>query len=165
MLFISKCQKVLLAQSHPTFCDPMDCVAHQASLSMGFSRQEYWSGLPFPTSGDRLKPGIKPMSCASPALAGGFFTTSAIWEYLEILASGTHSCKYVLKVPQENNCFGINSIVFNQYMVLFLTNNENREMTFLKSISYVNILRYILIFYNSFFKRKFLELFCREVNC
>ena len=47
-------------------------VAHQALLSMGFSRQEYWRGLPFPPPGDLPDPGIK---CTSPALAGGFFTT------------------------------------------------------------------------------------------
>ena len=52
-------------------------VAHQASLSMGFSRQEYWSGLPCPSPGALLNPSTKPMSLASPALAGGFFTTSA----------------------------------------------------------------------------------------
>ena len=45
--------------------------AHQASLSMGFSRQEYWSGLLCPPPRDLLNPGIEPMS---PALAGGFFT-------------------------------------------------------------------------------------------
>ena len=47
-------------------------VAHQALLSMGFSRQEYWSGLPFPSAEDLPNPGIEP---ASPELAGGFFTT------------------------------------------------------------------------------------------
>ena len=46
-------------------------VARQATLSMEFSRQEYWSGMPFPTSGDLPDPGIQPMS---PALAGGVFT-------------------------------------------------------------------------------------------
>ena len=50
-------------------------VAHQAALSTGFSRQEYWSELPFPPPEDLPKPGIKPTSLASPALAGGFFTT------------------------------------------------------------------------------------------
>ena len=49
--------------------------AHQAPLSMGFPRQEYWSGLPFPTPGDLPDPGIESASPASPALAGGFFTT------------------------------------------------------------------------------------------
>ena len=42
-------------------CDPMDC-AHQAPLSMGFSRQEYWSGLAFPSPGDLPGLGIKPRS-------------------------------------------------------------------------------------------------------
>ena len=44
-------------------------------MSMGFPRQEYWSGLPFPSSGDVPDPGIKPEFLASPALAVGFFTT------------------------------------------------------------------------------------------
>ena len=52
-------------------------VAHQALLSMGFFRQEYWSWLAFPPPGDLPNPGIKPLSLMSPALAGGFFTTSA----------------------------------------------------------------------------------------
>ena len=47
-------------------------VAHQSPLSMGFSRQEYWSGLPFPTSGDLPDPRIEPISLVSLALAGGF---------------------------------------------------------------------------------------------
>ena len=51
-------------------------IARQAPLSMGFSRQEYWSGLPCPPPGDLPDPGIEPMSVASPALAGGFFTTA-----------------------------------------------------------------------------------------
>ena len=50
-------------------------VAHQAPLSMGFSRQEFWSGLPFPSPGDLPDPGIKPTSLASSALVGRFFTT------------------------------------------------------------------------------------------
>ena len=50
-------------------------VAHQDLLSMGFSRQEYWRGLPFPSPGDLPDPGIEPMYPASSALAGGFFTT------------------------------------------------------------------------------------------
>ena len=54
--------------------------ARQAPLSMEFSRQEYWIRLPFPPPGDLLAPGIEPVSLASPALAGGFFTTSATWE-------------------------------------------------------------------------------------
>ena len=58
-------------------------VAHQAPLSKGFPRQEYWSGLPFPSPGDLPHAGIEPSSPMSPALAGGFFTTSATWEALQ----------------------------------------------------------------------------------
>ena len=49
-------------------------VAHQALVFMGFSRKEYWSGLPFPSLGDLPNPGIEPTSPVSPALAGKFFT-------------------------------------------------------------------------------------------
>ena len=51
-----------------------------APLSMRYSRQESWSGLPCPLPGDLPDPGIKPMSFMSPELASGFFTTSANWE-------------------------------------------------------------------------------------
>ena len=51
-------------------------VAHQAPLSMEFSRQEYWRGLPCPPPGDLLDPGVTPASLKSPALAGRFFITS-----------------------------------------------------------------------------------------
>ena len=55
-------------------CDPWT-VAHQAPLSMGFLRQEYWSGLPFPSSEDLPDTRIEPKSAESPVLAAGFFTT------------------------------------------------------------------------------------------
>ena len=55
-------------------------LAHQAPLCMGFSRPQYWSGLPCPPSGDLPDPGIKAKSLMSAALAGGFFTTSTTWE-------------------------------------------------------------------------------------
>ena len=57
-------------------------VVHQVPLSMGFSGQEYWSGVPFPTPGDHPNPGIESMSLMSSALAGKFFITSASWEAL-----------------------------------------------------------------------------------
>ena len=50
-------------------------IVGQAPLSMGFSRQKYWSGLPFPSPGDRPNPGIKP---TPPDLEGGFFTTEPL---------------------------------------------------------------------------------------
>jgi len=58
---------------------------------MGLSRQEYWSGLPFPPPGDLPDPGIQPASLASPALAGGFFTTSVTWERVCRLYADTPS--------------------------------------------------------------------------
>ena len=66
--------KLLVAHSCPTVT-PWS-VARQASLSMEFSRQEYWSGLPFPTLSDLLDPGIEPTPLTSPALAGDFFTVA-----------------------------------------------------------------------------------------
>ena len=64
----------LVAKLCPSFATPWT-VAHQAPLSMGFSRQEYWSGLSFPPPGDLPDPGMEPTSLMCPALAGGFFTT------------------------------------------------------------------------------------------
>ena len=52
-------------------------VARQAPLSMGFSRLKYWSGLLFPTTGGLPDSGIEPMSLATSALTGGFFTTES----------------------------------------------------------------------------------------
>ena len=63
----------------------------QAPLSIGFPRQEYWSGLPFPPPGDLPNPGIEPTSPASPVLADGFFTT---------VPPGKHSCIRILQVIQ-----------------------------------------------------------------
>ena len=54
-------------------------IACQALLSVGFFRQEYWSGLPCPPPGDLSDPGIELLSLTSPALVGGFFTTSTTW--------------------------------------------------------------------------------------
>ena len=58
-------------------------VAHQAPLSMGFPRQEYYSGLPFPFPWDHPDPGMEPVSLTSLALAmGWFFTISVTWQVL-----------------------------------------------------------------------------------
>ena len=71
---------VLSCLSHVRLFATPETVAHQAPLSMGFSRQEYCSGLPCPPPRDLPDPGIEPASLMSPALADGFFTTSATWE-------------------------------------------------------------------------------------
>ena len=92
------------------FAQPLSCVlfipgpwtvACQAPLSVEFFLQGFWSGLPFPTTGDLPDPGIEPTSPASPALGGGFFTTWATWEapvikytHKRCSLSVCHSCWY-----------------------------------------------------------------------
>ena len=73
LLLLSRFSRVRL-------CATPWAAAYQSSLSMGFSRQEHWSGLPFPSSGDLPSPGKEPVFLTSPALLGVFFTTSATGE-------------------------------------------------------------------------------------
>ena len=71
---------VLRCFSHVQLCVTLWTAACQASLSMGFSKQEHWSGLPCPPPGDLPDSRIEPASPTFPALAGRLFTTSATWE-------------------------------------------------------------------------------------
>ena len=77
--FMSVCARVCVCAcavfSHVWLFATPWTVAHQVLLSMKFSRQEYWSGLPFPPPGDLPNSGIKPVSPISPALAGRLFTS------------------------------------------------------------------------------------------
>ena len=66
--------------SHVQLCETLWTAAGQPPPSMGFSRQEYWSGLLCPPPGDLPDSGMEPASLSSPALAGGFFTISTTWE-------------------------------------------------------------------------------------
>ena len=70
----------LSCSSHLPLCVTLRTVARQASLSMGFSRQEYWSGWPCPPPGDLPDPGTEPVSLTPPTLAGGLFTPKAASE-------------------------------------------------------------------------------------
>ena len=80
--FILMCMHMYThAQSCLTLCDPMDCSPPGSSVH-GISKQEYWSGLPFPTPGDLPNPGVKPTSPMSPALAGGFVSTEPPCHYI-----------------------------------------------------------------------------------
>ena len=74
------CCAMLSHFSHVLLFVTLWTVARQVPLSMGFSRQEFWSGLPCPPPGDLPKPGIKPASLTSPTLARRFFTISTAWE-------------------------------------------------------------------------------------
>ena len=69
-------------------------VARQAPLSMKFSKQEYWSGLLFPTLQNLPNPGIKPMSPVTPVLAGRFFTILL----KKILVNGEQLCSGILGI-------------------------------------------------------------------
>ena len=66
--------------SHIWLFATLRTIARLAPLSMGFSRQEYWSGLPLPSPGDLPNPAIKPVSLTSPTLGGRSFATTATWE-------------------------------------------------------------------------------------
>ena len=79
-------------------------VAHQAPLSMEFPRQEYWSGLPFPSPGDLPDPGMEPASLVYPALAGGFFATGTALinkQLIVVAALGLRGCEQAFPVSSE----------------------------------------------------------------
>ena len=76
-------------------------VACQAPLFMGFSRQEYWSGLPCPPPGDPPNPGIRPRSLISPALAGGFFTTELPGKLSTSITKLVKSIQYRFDISQS----------------------------------------------------------------
>ena len=76
-------------------------VACQTPLPMGVSRQEYWSRLPFPTPGDLPNPEIEPVSLASPALSGEFFTTATPGKPQSIMQRKCNSSKTVLAAPSS----------------------------------------------------------------
>ena len=98
-LIINKCIHAKSHQLYPTLCE-LGCESYpttaiQAPVSMRFSRQEYWSGLPFPSPGHLPNRGIEPTSFMSPAFAGRFFTATPPWKpylfiYLFFFANVTH---------------------------------------------------------------------------
>ena len=73
------CVYAKLLLSCPTLCDPMDCNLPGSSVH-GVLQARIWGGLPCPPPGNLPNQGIQPVSLMSPALAGGFFTTSTTWE-------------------------------------------------------------------------------------
>ena len=105
----------MFSHSHVQLFASPQSVAHQASVSMEFSRQEYQSGLTFLPPGDLPDPGIEPMSRVSPALAGGFFT---------IVPPGKPLCLFLPceQVHQYNfSRFCIYMHQYRMFIFLFLT--------------------------------------------
>ena len=83
----------------------------QNTLSMGFSRKEYWIQLPFTFPVDLFHPGIKPMSLTSPALAGGFFTTNTTWKpRVTVTTHKSARTKFVLLKHLENSRYIVSTV-------------------------------------------------------
>ena len=132
--------KVLVTQLCPTFCNPMDC-SHQASLSMEFSRQEYWSGLPLPSPGDLRDPGIEP---GSPELQA---------DSLPSKPPGKQNKTFYLKIIVVFNFFAYALFIFisfssisilSDHIKMFLDYKMVNSYTLLhhKDICYCTYLRY-----------------------
>ena len=120
---------------HVWVCATLGTVAHQALLSTGFSRQEYWGGLPCPSPGDLPNSGIEPASLMSPALVGRFFTTvkyyttiknneimpfAATWMDLEII---------ILSEVSQRQISYYTTYIWNlrkRYKQTYLQNENNR---------------------------------------
>ena len=91
--------------------------AYQAPLSMGFSRQEHWSELPFPSPEDLPKPGIEPKSSASPALAGRFFTTELFGKPFPLLQSSSFVSCYLLN---SRNILSVSPYIWHTFQIPIL---------------------------------------------
>ena len=125
--------KVKVPQSCWTLWDPWT-VAHQAPLSKGFSKQEYWSGLPFPSPGDLPNPGIEP---GSPVLQLDFFTIWATREaikglYLFILVLSSVqllSCVWLFATPWTATCQASLSITNSQSLLELMSVESEIQST------------------------------------
>ena len=84
-------------------------VVCQAALSLGFSRQEYWSGLPFPSPGNLPDPGIEPVSPTPPLLAGRFFTTEPPGKF-----------KHLYIVEKRPNCFAFKILALTSISPIYI---------------------------------------------
>ena len=110
---LSVCAYTLSCFSHVRLFTTLCTIVCQAPLSMGFSRQEYWSGLPCLPLGDLPNPEVDLSSLMFPALAGRFFTTSATWE------ANLLSVLYKIKIPRAL-CLHILGILFKLASWVFL---------------------------------------------
>ena len=106
--------------SHVLLFATLWTIACQAPLSMGFSRQEYWSGLPCSPPGDLPDPGIEPTSLMSPALAGGFFTTSAILVSCKLcilrMKTSYSKTNYASKPDHKCKHSGLHQVLWSYYL-------------------------------------------------
>ena len=113
---------MLSLQSCPTLRSLMHC-SRQAPLSMGFSRQEHWSGLPCPPPGGLPDPGMEPTFLMSPAVAGGFSTTGVLQVRSPVQ-------------PREKNIYGVikREVLKSQGLIQLITLFSPRIFLFLLSV-------------------------------
>ena len=97
-VYVCVCVCVCVLSCVQLFVTPWT-VAYQSLLSMGFHRQEYRKGLPFPTPGNLSHPGIKPESLLSPALTDGFFTNFLTWETKRLISKLNFICNLNSPLP------------------------------------------------------------------
>ena len=108
--------------SHVLFFATLWTVALQTPLSMGFSRKEYWSGLPCPPPGDLPDPGMEPVSLKSPALMGGFFTASTLQSPNNIWRGASFICLFAICLcPLVRWLFHIFGPLLELFVILLLS--------------------------------------------
>ena len=107
-------------------------VTHQTPLSMGFPRQKYWNGLPFPPPGDLPISGIKPASIVSPALTGGFFSLWAAWEAFPFDSMLNTSCIWCL--PLQHSSSYSSSFLHTRKKVVEPTNSQTKLLGYYISL-------------------------------
>ena len=127
----------------------MDYRAHQGPLSMGFSRQEYCSGLPLPSPGDLPDPGIEPVSLVSPALAGRFFTTAPPGKP-QISPVGI-SYRILLT---NSTCMLLYFVIDNTYRKCY--RNNFKELAFI-SLFYCLLIHHFCIYLHQFLPSNYLS--------
>ena len=117
-----------------TLCNPMDPSLSGSFCLWGFSRQEYWSGLPCPSPRDLPNPGIEPTSIMSPAVAGGFFTISITWEdvHYHIICHGERGAQP--KCPVIGDC------VYHGTTILYLP-CQYYIMAIIKQLLYSRVIK------------------------
>ena len=126
------CACTLFLQLYPTLCGPMDRRPLGFSVH-GISQARMLEQAAFPTPGDLPDPGIKPASLASPALAGGFFTTSTTWEAVH---THTHTHTHVQRYIDV--CVCVLLLLFANFLLqgIFPTQRLNPRFLYCKQVLY-----------------------------
>ena len=129
------------------------CSVAQAPLSMGFSRQEHWSGLPWPPSGDLPNPGMEPSSLISSAQANRFFTTRATWEAHQSHCHGVYSdiesakeTYYANDGYLRNNSLQMKIWIYNLYICIHIYVFMCIHVSVIKMNTYLLFIMYEVLF-------------------